>query len=376
MKNSLLFVFLVFALLMNVAGQAQIKYSIKGKLNSRSDGDIYLVAFSSKQDTLEFATIKNGRFEFKGELSEPVMATIFLGKRDRMNFVLEGAKYILTEMPDSSLCMEGGEQQELYERYQLLQKKMAKDDEAICKAYAEAEKIKDEAGMKKALADFDRNLESYHKQENALIAEQADSFVASVMVFNVLKNMDFERIMPMSIKPHWNYQILKEKYQLLGNRAKATYWGKIVVDYVNKQERVAVGAIAPDFQLTTPEGQQISLHGLRAKVKVIDFWASWCGPCRRENPNMVRIYKKYHEKGLEILGVSLDKNKEEWMKAILEDGLIWKHGSDLKVWKSVPVRLYNINSVPSTILLDENNRIVAKNLRGEELEKAIEKLLK
>ena len=109
---------------------------------------------------------------------------------------------------------------------------------------------------------------------------------------------------------------------------------------------------------------------------IVDFWASWCGPCRGENPHVVEIYKEYHPKGLEIFGVSLDNNKEAWVKAIADDGLVWKHGSDLKGWQSAPAQLYSVSGIPHTVLLDENNKIIAKNLRGDELKQKIAELLK
>ena len=112
------------------------------------------------------------------------------------------------------------------------------------------------------------------------------------------------------------------------------------------------------------------------KPVLIDFWASWCGPCRGENPNVVALYKEYQPKGLEIFGVSLDNNKEAWVKAIADDGLIWKHGSDLKGWQSEPAKLYSITGIPATLLLDENNKIIAKNLRGEALKQKVAELLK
>ena len=118
------------------------------------------------------------------------------------------------------------------------------------------------------------------------------------------------------------------------------------------------------------------MYDIKGKVKLIDFWASWCGPCRGENPHVVEIYKEYHPKGLEIFGVSLDNNKEAWVKAIADDGLVWKHGSDLKGWQSAPAKLYSVTGIPHTILLDENNKIIAKNLRGDELKQKIAELLK
>lgn len=120
----------------------------------------------------------------------------------------------------------------------------------------------------------------------------------------------------------WNIVArLKERYNLLGEKAKASAQGKAIAAQIAKLESTA-GQIAPNFTITTPEGESISLYDIKGKVKLIDFWASWCGPCRGENPHVVEIYKEY-PKGLEIFGVSLDNNKEAWVKAIADDGLVW-----------------------------------------------------
>lgn len=134
------------------------------------------------------------------------------------------------------------------------------------------------------------------------------------------------------------------------------------------------GAEAPDFTMNTPDGQPLSLKDLRGKVLLIDFWASWCGPCRRENPNVVKAYKKYHDKGFDVLGVSLDKDKKRWLDAIEKDGLIWHHVSDLKGWANAAAQLYGVRSIPHTVLLDKDGKIIARNLRGPALEQKLAEL--
>ena len=134
------------------------------------------------------------------------------------------------------------------------------------------------------------------------------------------------------------------------------------------------GAQAPDFSGPTPSGETIALSDLKGKVVLLDFWASWCGPCRRENPNVVKMYEKYAAKGFEILGVSLDRDKARWEKAIADDGLNWLHVSDLKHWRSEYASLYGVRSIPDTILLDAEGKIIARNLRGKALEKRLEQL--
>ncbi|MEM6965833.1 MAG: TlpA disulfide reductase family protein, partial [Bacteroidota bacterium] len=137
-----------------------------------------------------------------------------------------------------------------------------------------------------------------------------------------------------------------------------------------------IGAVAPDFEQNTPEGNPMKLSDLRGKVVLVDFWASWCGPCRRENPNVVRLYNQYKDQGFEVLGVSLDKGKEKWLKAIEKDGLTWQHVSDLRGWGNTVAKQYSVRSIPHTLLLDQEGRILAKNLRGPELAKKLAEIFK
>ncbi|MFM8449751.1 MAG: peroxiredoxin family protein [Haliscomenobacter sp.] len=143
---------------------------------------------------------------------------------------------------------------------------------------------------------------------------------------------------------------------------------------LEKAMRLSVGTEAPDFSQATPEGTDMKLSSLRGKYVLIDFWASWCGPCRRENPNVVRLYNQYKEKGFEILGVSLDQSRDRWLQAIEADQLTWSHVSDLKGWGNEVAKMYEISSIPKTILLDPQGKIIAKDLRGPSLERMLAQL--
>jgi thiol-disulfide isomerase/thioredoxin len=150
-----------------------------------------------------------------------------------------------------------------------------------------------------------------------------------------------------------------------------------VKDFHTKVEAERVtseGSIAPEISLADSTGKIIKLSTLRGKVVLIDFWASWCGPCRKDNPHNVELYKKYNSKGFEIYGVSLDRDREKWLEAIKKDGLTWTHVSDLQYWKSEGAKTYGINAIPATVLLDRDGKIIAKKLRGPSLDEKLKEI--
>ena len=155
---------------------------------------------------------------------------------------------------------------------------------------------------------------------------------------------------------------------------KDPFAAKSLADELKNAESFMIGGQAPDFTQQTPEGKDLSLSDFKGKVLLVDFWASWCGPCRRENPNVVRMYEEYKAQGFEILGVSLDKTKDRWLKAIEQDGLTWAHVSDLKGWQNEVAQMYGVSSIPHTILLDAEGKIIARNLRGRALEMKLKEI--
>jgi peroxiredoxin len=200
--------------------------------------------------------------------------------------------------------------------------------------------------------------------------------------FQQMKNFVTENQTPFvslrvleELDPESELEFFETTLQKLAVKYPTVSFIKDMQSTIEGMKNTAVGSNAPDIQLTNPEGQLVSLSSLKGKIVLIDFWASWCGPCRKENPNVVKMYEKYKGRGFEIYGVSLDKDKQAWLDAIEKDGLKWIHVSDLKFWQSDAAKLYNVSAIPMTVLLDKEGKIIAKNLRGKALEDKLNEVL-
>ena len=343
------------------ACNAQSGYKVTGTVEGMPDGKAIIATVNgSSLDTLAKADVKNGSFEFTGNVSEPTGAYIMvIGQRGAIPFMLENAN-ITVNAGQAGLTVTGSEGQKIYDQFMAINTTTQQEAMKLQQEYQAANG--DQAKMQAVQEAYAKLMTDAQAKETELIKANPDSYVSTFVIVSGMGQMEYEQ--------------LKERYNLLGEKAKASAQGKAIAAQIAKLESTAIGQIAPNFTITTPEGESISLYDIKGKVKLIDFWAAWCGPCRGENPHVVEIYKEYHPKGLEIFGVSLDNNKEAWVKAIADDGLVWKHGSDLKGWQSAPAQLYSVSGIPHTVLLDENNKIIAKNLRGDELKQKIAELLK
>ena len=200
---------------------------------------------------------------------------------------------------------------------------------------------------------------STQKKIGAVIQKNSNNVLAAY-----LQTIGMERTTDLSI--------LKRMYASLSDGAKSTEVGKRLAAQIEVGEQVELLAVAPNFTLPDTAGNLVSMYSIKGKLKIIDFWASWCGPCRMENPNMVKLYNDFKDKGLVVISVSLDERKAAWLQAVKKDGMPWTHLSSLKGWKCEAVKQYQVDAVPFILVLDENNRILAKQIRAEKLRAFVE----
>lgn len=232
------------------------------------------------------------------------------------------------------------------------------------------------------LSSYAQQLNQHPKTENAplkknyadVVAEvskQTDKFIGEHPASPVAP---FVLLVMMQLNDDPN--VLEARLGRIAPGAIENYFGRTAIKVVADAKFGSIGSPAPDFTQQDVEGKDVKLSSFKGKYVLIDFWASWCGPCRQENPNVVNAYNKYKSKNFTVLGVSLDRTKDKWLEAIKADNLVWTHVSDLKFWSNAVAVQYKVQSIPQNYLVDPNGLIIAKNLRGEELQSRLAALLK
>lgn len=362
MKTLLLFLGILF--MTGLTGFTQERYKITGNVAGLPDGKLFLVVPTTEGvKTLGETDVVNGTFTFEGSVKQGCVALIKTADQEvTIPVMLENTDIKIT-VDQGRLFITGGGAQQLYNRYIELMHSITAGQNSFKTEFEVAMKMKDQNRMRAIQDKCDQYVKQGQRQEMAWIKEHGNHFVAAYVVASTMDQLDYEE--------------LQARYDLLGFGARASFYGQLVMVSLARQKTVAVGEIAPDFVVKKWEGDSISLYGVQGKVKLLHFWSSGNSVCRQENVELLKIYNKYHSKGFEIFSISLDDNKQVWKKAILEDGMIWKNGSDLKgPDASEIVRLYFVKNIPHSLLLDADNRIVAKDLSGKSLQKKIAELLK
>jgi peroxiredoxin len=352
-------------------------YKVVGEIKGLPEGT---KVFLEKQDkvapsgikTVDTVKIEKGKFVFEGSATEPELHFIQVESvNGKVPFILENGSISVLINKDSinntklSGSFNNDELNKYNKNMMKIQKSMMDFQQKNMATMQAASQKNDTVTMNKLRKEYNVFTDNFKKESETYIQKNPKSYI-SVLLLNTM----FGEMEPKLDK-------IKKYYDALDPEVKETKVGKEIKTSLDKIKAVEVGQKAPEFSAKNPDGKMVSLKESLGKVTIVDFWASWCAPCRQENPNVVALYNEFHAKGLNIIGVSLDRAGEgaKWEEAIAKDQLTWSHVSNLKFWEEPIAISYGVKSIPAMFILDASGKIVAKDLRGAELKAKIAELL-
>jgi len=355
---------LLFACTSNPDGFS-INATVQGDLENGTKVYLKRVNELNQPVDVDTTTVENGKFSFTGKADTLDLQYIFIDNvNGNIPVVIEKGTIDISFQKDSVLFakIEGTDQNDMFSKFLDQSRIFSKRYTSMGQDFEKARASGDLAGQDAVQAELLEFREEAKNFELNFARENPSALISAMLL---------ERFQQTQELPE---NEIIEIYEAFTPEVKNTAAAKRIKAFSDKNKDTAIGAKAPEFSAPTPTGEQLALKDALGKYTIIDFWAGWCKPCRAENPNLVRIYDKYKESGLKILGVSLDKTREEWTDAIAADGLEWNQVSNVKYFDEI-AKLYNVNAIPAMFILDENGVIIAKDLRGEALESKIAELL-
>ena len=380
--NRVCIIAIIGLLLVGCRQEERTDYLINGEAPGVYNGiRVYLKYADEKgrEIPIDTAIVFDEKFKMTGTVKEPSLRFLTVNNvQGKAMFMLENSEINVSINKDNILESKftGSESNNSFVAFQEGLKKTQDEVQKTKRAYRQIKSTQDSPKSDSILSVLEQ------------LSERLKAYPLNFIEKNEDADYSLNLLESELIKPEIDLISFKTTYNKLSSRLKESEKGKEVAKTLDrlyieykKTENLNIGKVAPNFEAPTPNGNTISLEDIKGKVTIIDFWAAWCGPCRRENPNVVRVYETYHDQGLEIIGVSLDGQsrqkdpKNAWLEAIEKDNLSWTQVSNLKYFNDPVAKLYNINAIPATFILDKDGKIVAKNLRGRALELKVKELL-
>ena len=324
--------------------------------------------------TAEEAPVVNGKFTLRGNLEAPAAATLMIQKEKQDSqsqeemfqnmlslFIDTGRILVTTKTTLLAADVTGSKPVKDMASYQRATASLKNIELELNKKYTQYRTENNDAAMAKILELYNQLTELYYLEQKAFVQKSPASPVSLHMVKEALGfSLDAAKAEPL--------------FTLLQSDIKDSKTGKEIAEQIEMGKRSMLGALAYDFSQPDTTGAQIALSSLRGKYVLLDFWASWCGPCRAESPNLVKAYQNYASKGFTIFSVSLDQDRKKWIRAIVEDRYTWPQAGDMKGWQNAAARDYGVQGIPFNVLLNDKGVVIARNLRGDALEKKLKEI--
>lgn len=337
-------------------------FKINGTVNGIPDGAWLYLELPAPDLQFDSSKVVNGKFSFSGKIVEKSANVILRTSKykDYLFFWLENKNIsmALKQGDFNNASIKGSATQLENEKLSKLKVPIDKKEDSLTNLYTAATN-KD---IKKVLMNQIMQVRAEDQQVNINYVKSNPNSMIAANLLDVFATK-------------WGKEKASELYQYLSPTIKNTSFGKNINNFISLNKNIKVGSQFADFEQMNAKGEMVKLSAIKGKYILLEFWGSWCGPCREENPNLVKTYNAYKNKGFEILGVAADNNKEQWLKAIKDDQLPWENVSDLKGDKNMAALIYGISSYPTNFLINEEGIIIAKNLRGDALTKKLAELL-